>query len=148
VSRLVLLEVSPRVAVELAHALNLHREWARREHRPVPAEFAELRDVLVRAVPSGLERPSVDGDVGGRDAARMAPLLLTYAEAADALGLSERQVRRLVADGRIPVARAGRAVRIHREDLEAFADSLRASAPRLTPGPVPPGVRFKEGDAA
>jgi excisionase family DNA binding protein len=38
--------------------------------------------------------------------------LRTVAELAKQLRLSERQIRRMIADGRIPVLRFGRAVRI------------------------------------
>jgi excisionase family DNA binding protein len=38
--------------------------------------------------------------------------LVTVAEAGELLRLSERQIRRMIADGRIPVVRLGRAVRI------------------------------------
>lgn len=55
------------------------------------------------------------------------PLLLTYAQAARVLGLSERSVRMLASRGDLPVARIGRAARLHRADVERFADGLRGS---------------------
>jgi excisionase family DNA binding protein len=45
---------------------------------------------------------------------------LTVAEVAAYLRLSLRQVRRLIANGDLPVTRLGRPVRVHRRDLEAF----------------------------
>jgi excisionase family DNA binding protein len=43
--------------------------------------------------------------------------LLTVAQAADISQISERQIRRMIGDGRIPVVRFGRAVRIRPKDL-------------------------------
>ncbi len=45
---------------------------------------------------------------------------LTVGEVAAYLRLSLRQVRRLIANGDIPVTRLGRPVRVHQRDLEAF----------------------------
>jgi excisionase family DNA binding protein len=46
--------------------------------------------------------------------------LLTATEVAQKLKLSVRSVRRLIADGRLPVARLGRSVRIRPEALAAL----------------------------
>jgi excisionase family DNA binding protein len=43
--------------------------------------------------------------------------LLTVAQAADACQISERQMRRIIRDGRISVLRFGRAIRIRPIDL-------------------------------
>lgn len=51
----------------------------------------------------------------------MTRVLLTTAEAADALALSQRVVQELTAEGRIAVVRVGRAVRYRPEALERFA---------------------------
>jgi excisionase family DNA binding protein len=48
--------------------------------------------------------------------------LLTVSEVAQRLRLSERQIRRMIADGRIPVVRLGRAVRIREETLRALIE--------------------------
>jgi excisionase family DNA binding protein len=48
--------------------------------------------------------------------------LLTVSEVAQWLRLSERQIRRMIADGRIPVVRLGRAVRIREEVLRALIE--------------------------
>jgi excisionase family DNA binding protein len=44
--------------------------------------------------------------------------LLTAAEVAEQLHMSLRSVRRMIRDGRLPIARFGRAVRIRPEALE------------------------------
>ena len=43
--------------------------------------------------------------------------LLTVAQAAEVCQISERQMRRMIGDGRIPVLRFGRSVRIRPADL-------------------------------
>jgi excisionase family DNA binding protein len=54
-------------------------------------------------------------------------LALTYREAAQALGVSERKVWELVDKGQLKAVRIGRSVRIRRTDLEAFLAELLAS---------------------
>jgi excisionase family DNA binding protein len=51
--------------------------------------------------------------------------LLTLREVAAYLRYSVRSVRRLIAVGRLPVVRLGRAIRVRRCDLEAFVASCR-----------------------
>jgi excisionase family DNA binding protein len=53
------------------------------------------------------------------------PILLTAREAAALLSVSPEKVRNLIADQRLRAVHIDRCVRIHREDLEAFAASLR-----------------------
>lgn len=48
--------------------------------------------------------------------------LATVPEAAELLQVSVRQLRRLIADGRLPAARVGRAVRLRPEALAALLD--------------------------
>lgn len=53
------------------------------------------------------------------------PRLLTYEAAADALSVSVRQVKRLVADSSLPAVAVGKgAVRIRVDDLEQFVTGL------------------------
>jgi excisionase family DNA binding protein len=49
--------------------------------------------------------------------------LLTVPEVAELLRLSPRSVRRLIADGRLPVVRLGHAIRIRPQDVEALVAS-------------------------
>lgn len=51
--------------------------------------------------------------------------LLTYETAAQRLGMSERHVRRLVAERRIAHIRLGRAVRIDPTDIDAYLAANR-----------------------
>ena len=51
--------------------------------------------------------------------------LLPAAEVAGRLGVSLRHVRRLIAGGRLPVHRLGRAVRVSEADLQRFIRSCK-----------------------
>jgi len=54
--------------------------------------------------------------------------LLTVAEAARALAVSDRSLRMLISTGALPVVRVGaRSVRIHPQDLERFIAQRRGS---------------------
>jgi excisionase family DNA binding protein len=72
-----------------------------------------------------------DGNIAASTDSGM-PLLLTVEQAADALNVSVRFVRRLIAERRIAVHRIGRHVRLARADLEVFAAQGRSepTAPR------------------
>ena len=59
--------------------------------------------------------------------------VLTIGEAADYIKMSERYVRRLVAERRIPFHKLGRSVRIKRVDLIAHVDAGRVEP--ITTGP-------------
>lgn len=73
-------------------------------------------------------------------------VLLTLAAAGHALSVSERTIRRLISDGRLPAVRVGRAVRVRAVDVTAYADSLLPSATQGAPvanepRPAPPARR-------
>ena len=54
--------------------------------------------------------------------------LLTVAQAAEALALSERSIRSLIAAGSLPIVRVGaRGVRVHPEDLRRFIEERRGA---------------------
>jgi len=52
--------------------------------------------------------------------------LLTYRQAAEVLGVSERTIWTLVDQGTLPAVRFGRSVRIDPADLRAFIDRAKA----------------------
>lgn len=54
--------------------------------------------------------------------------LLGASETAERLGMSERSLRRAVAEGRITHYRLGRLIRFRPEDVEAYLASCRVDA--------------------
>jgi excisionase family DNA binding protein len=62
------------------------------------------------------------------------PIAVTYATASQLTGLSVRQLKRAAAEGRLPVSREGRAVRILVEDLRAFLAAGRQTRNSATKG--------------
>ncbi len=61
---------------------------------------------------------------------------LTVAQAADALGISERQVERLVARMQLARLKIGRSVRIELREIEAFKDRARGRVGERKPTPI------------
>jgi excisionase family DNA binding protein len=57
-----------------------------------------------------------------RAAEAFAPRLMTPADAARYMGLAEGTVRRMIAAGRLPIVRIGRATRIDRIKLDKLLD--------------------------
>lgn len=104
-----------------------------------PAERAELLRVIAELEQAGVawRRPApastgqeVQTFVPVADASDTEPVaeLLTYREAAVALGVAERSVRRLVAAGALRAVRLNRLRRIRRCDLDEFIDRLKETA--------------------
>jgi excisionase family DNA binding protein len=85
---------------------------------------------------------TLDADVSG---------VLSAREAAVALGVTERTVRRAIARGELPAVKRGRAFRIERADLAEYGmwrrghprKNCRASPPKLVALPVPPRPRWR-----
>lgn len=69
------------------------------------------------AAQSGTERRVLDAR---RASLSAGPQLLTYAEVRQVYGIPERTLRDLVEAGDVPVVKLGRAVRFHRDHLDAF----------------------------
>jgi excisionase family DNA binding protein len=57
------------------------------------------------------------------DSAQLRDRLLTVAQVAKRLNVTERFVRRLVAERRIAIQRVGRHVRFREEDVDAFLEA-------------------------
>lgn len=62
--------------------------------------------------------------MGAKAPARAEPGLLTIAQAAEWLGISEKQTYRLVYDGHLPSVYIKTSRRVRRADLEAFVQKL------------------------
>jgi excisionase family DNA binding protein len=102
---------------------------------PSPARLAtdDKPDLTVQAA---VVRASTSGQGQVPPETRAPPSLLTVAEAARALRISQRQLRRLIAAGQVAVVRFGRAVRIARGEVERLAmEGLPAAARRKTDAP-------------
>lgn len=59
------------------------------------------------------------------------PDLLTVPDAAEYLTVSERFIRRMVSEGRVPVVKLGKHVRIRRRDLDAYISASTREAVTL-----------------
>jgi excisionase family DNA binding protein len=114
------LDVSPRPEESLRYIARLLGDVRRRyrangTHFPIELEAAFL-------VSSGLQRPEV-GDSSPTDDC----LAMNYEVVARRLSVSERHVRRLVAQGDLPMVKLGGASRIAVADLEAYVEGLERS---------------------
>ncbi|QEE20384.1 helix-turn-helix domain-containing protein [Youhaiella tibetensis] len=103
------------------------------------ARFRQLGDFTIIGNGRQLRRPQTSE---GRSVSG----LLTPAEAADALGISNRQLRDLTADGTIPFINVGRGAsrmsrRYEPDDIEAFKASRRQVECRSISAPAPKRIR-------
>lgn len=109
-----------------AKALQSWAQYVRSKGEEPPPELESEADQLLQVVTGGLGRTALDALEATVQSLTMDPLLLTYQAAADRLGVSTRTVRRLVERGALPVVDpTGSAPRIHVDDLEEYAQSLR-----------------------
>lgn len=125
----VILFVDSAVGRHLAAALKAHIRELRRDGLPIPPTLVELAAV---AATGGQARPSLDDAVASADAAAMDQLALDYRAAGARLGVSDRSVRRLIADGKLPSVDVAGCVRIRMADLQDYLAALPARAERAT----------------
>jgi excisionase family DNA binding protein len=76
------------------------------------------------SAPSGTEQPSPAPIGANSDGDSMQRLALSVREAAQAIGLSERKLRDLIAAGDVPAFHVDRSVRVRVSDLESYAARL------------------------
>jgi excisionase family DNA binding protein len=125
----VILVVDGAVGRHLAAALSAHIRELRRDGLPIPPALAEIAAV---AATGGQARPSVDDSAVSGDPAAVDQLAFDYRAAADRLGVSDRSVRRLVADGKLDAVEVAGCKRIRAADLENYVAALPAVGERAT----------------
>jgi excisionase family DNA binding protein len=113
-------------ASHLAIALQGHRKWLAASGLSMPRALTELQDMCVQRVSAGHTGSALADIDELLDAAVMAPRLLTYAAAGDALSFSLSTIKRLVASGELPAVRVAGTARIRVEDLDHFVKNLNA----------------------
>lgn len=124
-SRPLVVDLSPRLAGHVATALRAHRNWLRGMGILAPEGLAELETVCVSRARAGQVGTPLADLWRVADDRVVAARLLTYADCADALALSERTVKRLVAKGELPAVRIGPGTsRVRVTDLDAFVAAL------------------------
>jgi excisionase family DNA binding protein len=118
----VLIVITPRLIDALIGAAVMWQRQRKVDGMPFDADLADVVTMLAGVRP----RPTVTPVDETLPAAHSEPvMLMRYSEAAARLAVSERTVKRLVARGRLRRVRLGAAARIHRDDLDAYTDTLR-----------------------
>lgn len=113
----------------LARALLAHLQWCRRSGIDPPAEVVRLAD----AATGGQARPIMDSRTVRGDRDGVDQLALDYRDAATRLGVSDRSVRRLVADGKLPAVDVAGCTRIRVADLEDYVCRLAPMDRKVAP---------------
>lgn len=118
----------------LRRGLDLLARRCREDGRSLPPGLVALAEMTAADRP-GPRRPEVDDGPGVGEGGPVTPLAVDYEDAARMVGVSSRQVRRLVSSGAIPVVHVGGAgsPRIRVEDLRRYLDDQVPSASSTTP---------------
>ena len=120
--------LSPRLVDALIGACVAWQRQRRADGMQPDPEVSDFVTALASAR-RGLAGTSLDADLQPVDSEVMSsPRLLTYAETASRLGVSERQVKRLIASGLLRRVRVGAAARVHTDDLTDYLTTLRQEA--------------------
>lgn len=124
---LVVLDLDPAARAHLRRAIEAYARRCRENGVRLPAALSDLAFLAT----TGQERTNIDH---AEDVAHDGHVttLLTFAEVAERLRVSERTVRRLVSDGSLPAVEVASKRRVHTADLDAYAEGLRQR-----PGRVP-----------
>jgi excisionase family DNA binding protein len=127
--RLIAAVLNEHEIADLHRAVALLSRRCREDGRSLPPGLAAIA-AMTEKDNTGPARPSVDHGHHPGDAGPMTPLAVDYEDAARMVGVSSRQVRRLVASGALPVVRIGGAgsPRIRVEDLRRYLDDQVPSA--------------------
>ena len=128
---MIFLDLDRGLALHLAMALDVHRQACRASGLALPGPLEDLRArcwATARADTGRQEPPDLPDLVEMLHGPRINRLLTNIADAAAALGISQRAVERLVADGTLPSVQVGGRRLIHVRDLEGYAESLRPAS--------------------
>lgn len=118
-----MLDLNPRRAAHVAMAIRRYRIDLMRAQKPEPEGLHEIEQAMTaaaRAAKSGQEWPAAATFSASDHSGLSDREYFSTAEVAALTGLSERTVRRRVADGDLRSALVGRLRRIARTDLEEF----------------------------
>jgi excisionase family DNA binding protein len=122
-----LVVIDDDLARDLLRAIGCYAEHLKSLDRRLPRSLLSLADGIVsaraRQEATGLAPVGVDPEGGAMD-----KLLLTAKEAAGALGVGERTVQRMIADGKLEAVKIGNATRVKRATVEALVDDLQPVA--------------------
>jgi excisionase family DNA binding protein len=124
-----ILDLDRGLALHVAVAIDLHAKTCRANGMPFPPELADLAKTCWRHAKGDSDRqePTSLAELSREVQGGPVVLLVDVSEAAEMLGVSSRQVERLVASGALPSVKVGASRRIRRSDLEAFVASLPPS---------------------
>jgi excisionase family DNA binding protein len=126
----VIVIVDDAVGRHVAVALLAHIRTLRRDRVPVPTALADLVALCARG---GQRRPEIDGTPSVDDRVDVDQLAVDYRGAAERLSVSDRSVRRLVAEGELPAVLVGGVKRIRVADLEQYVEALPAAGTPARP---------------
>ncbi len=119
--------LTPRLTDALIAACVTWQRQRRADGLPYDPEVSDFVTALAGAR-RGLAGTSFDETLPTGDSDDMPVRLLTYAEAAARLSISERQVKRLIASGLLRRVRIGAAARVHTDELTDYMTTLRQEA--------------------
>jgi excisionase family DNA binding protein len=119
------------------HVFLAMREWpavARRNNMPLPDGWDVLQAAFERAarVQTSLDGATVVAPFPTVEPVVVERLLYTVEQLVEQTGWSEATIRRAIREGRLRVIREGRAIRVHRDDVAEWLDSLRDVPRRIT----------------
>jgi excisionase family DNA binding protein len=123
-SRVVVLDLSPSVAVHVAHAIAMHRADFDRRGLAVPPDLLAVQAMCASRAMPGQDGPPVEIVPARHHRQDVTTRLLTKAGAAQALGVSESTAKRLIRIGQLASVHVGGLTRVRCEDLDAYLQTL------------------------
>lgn len=125
---MLVLDLDPAAAAQLATAISRHRIYLRAQGQPVAAELAHIEEAAARAYYASSRQTATNGDTPPdaravrRDDGGDGCEPLTIGQVAAALRVSTRTVGRMLDRGDLPSVPVGKRRRVHRADLDRYLD--------------------------